>query len=166
MLKIKYYHKSFHYTLFCALYTFILCAVTPAFSNVSTARSPEKLKQEQNKKESKGKAFRVQFFSLKKEHSMGPAAILLYDRGILEIKMERETLITPPGKYTITDYLFEADWEFTMQKAGTYRYSSHFKGLYLFDTYIIGLFTLSEYIEEGRLTQQIPFIFFAAVSDK
>jgi hypothetical protein len=133
---------------------------------VSTTRSPVKPKQEQNKKESPGKAFRVQFFSLKKEHSMGPATILLYDRGTLEIKMERETLITPHGKYTIIDCLFEADWEFTMQKAGTYRYISHFKGLYLFDTYIIGLFTLKEYIEEVRLTQQIPFIFFAAVFDK
>jgi len=166
MLNSKYYHKSFHYTLFCALYTFFLCAVTPAFSKVSTTKSPEKPKQEQNKRESTGKAFRVQFFSLKKEHSMGAATIFLYDRGTLEIKMERETLITPHGKYTITDYLFEADWEFTMQKAGKNRYSSHFKGLYLFDTYLIGLFTLREYIEEGRLTQQIPFIFFAAVSDK
>ena len=121
---------------------FFCVLLRPLFSNVSATRSHEKPKQEQNKKESSGKAFRVQFFSLKKEHSVGPATIFLYDRGTLEIKMERETPITPHGKYTITDYLFEADWEFTMQKAGTYRYSSHFKGLYLFDTYIIGLLYL------------------------
>ena len=126
----------------------------------------EKPKQEQTPKESKGKAFRVQFFSLKRGNAIAPATMILYDRGALEIKMEHEALLNPQGRYTATDYLFESDWSFTLSKARLYHYVSHCKGLFIFDTYIIGLFTLKEYIDEATLTQEIPFIFFAVAADK
>jgi len=112
------------------------------------------------------KTYDITFFSLKRGHSIAPATMILYDNGSLEIKLERENLLTPHGKYTVADYLFKGDWEFTIKRTRPYQYASHFKGLYLFGTYIIGLFTLKEYIEDKRLTQEIPFVFFAALREK
>jgi hypothetical protein len=112
------------------------------------------------------KIYDITFFSLKRGHSIAPATMILYDNGSLEIKLERDNLLTPQGKYTVADYLFEGDWEFTIKRTKPYQYASHFKGLYLFGTYIIGLFTLKEYIEDKRLTQEIPFVFFAALREK
>ena len=112
------------------------------------------------------KTYDITFFSLKRGHSIAPATMILYDNGSLEIKLERENLLTPHGKYTVADYLFKGDWEFTIKRTRPYQYASHFKGLYLFGTYIIGLFTLKEYIEDKRLTQEIPFIFYAVLQGK
>ena len=112
------------------------------------------------------KTYDISFFSLKREHSIAPATMILYDNGSLEIKLERDNLLTPQGKYTVYDYLFEGDWEFTINRTKPYQYASHFKGLYLFGTYIIGLFKLKEYIEDKLLTQEIPFIFYASLREK
>ena len=112
------------------------------------------------------KTYDITFFSLKRGHSIAPATMILYDNGSLEIKLERDNLLSPQGKYSVADYLFEGDWEFTIKRTKPYQYASHFKGLYLFGTYIIGLFTLKEYIEDKRLTQEIPFIFYAVLQGK
>jgi hypothetical protein len=140
--------------------------ILPAFNlhavQKQTNKSP--LKEKTPDKESR-KIYNITFFSLKRGHSIAPATMILYDNGSLEIKLERENILTPHGKYTVTDYLFEGDWEFTIKKTRPYQYASHFKGLYLFDTYIIGLFTLKEYIEEQRMTQEISFLFFAAIKN-
>ena len=141
--------------------------ILPAFNlhavQKQTNKSP--LKEKTPDKEDQ-KTYNIKFFSLKRGHSIAPASMILYDNGSLEIKLERVNLLTPHGKYTVADYLFEGDWEFTIKKTRPYQYASHFKGLYLFDTYIIGLFTLKEYIEDQRLTQEIPFVFFAALREK
>jgi hypothetical protein len=112
------------------------------------------------------KTYDISFFSLKRGHSIAPATMILYDNGSLEIKLERDNLLTPQGKYKVSDYLFEGNWEFTIKRTKLYQYASHFKGLYFFGTYIIGLFTLKEYIEDKRLTQEIPFVFYAALREK
>jgi len=138
----------------------------PSSPHAAKLDTGEKPKQEQIIKVSKGKAFRVQFFSLKSGHSIAPATMILYDRGALEIKVEHEALITSRTSCAVAGYIFQADWEFTVKKEKPYHYVCHFTGLYLVDTYITGLVTLKEFIEGGRLTQEIPFLFFAAVSDK
>jgi hypothetical protein len=141
--------------------------IPPAINLHAVQKQPNKnpLKEKAPDKESL-KIYNITFFSLKRGHSIAPATMILYDNGRLEIKLERENLLTPQGKYTVADYLFEGDWEFTVKKTRPYHYASHFKGLYLFDTYIIGLFTLKEYIEDQRLTQEIPFVFYAALREK
>jgi hypothetical protein len=126
----------------------------------------EKPKQEQTQTARSGKAFQVQFFSLKRGQSIAPATMILYDRGALEIKIEHETLLNPQGRYTTSDFPFESDWSFTIKKEKPFHYVCHFSGLYFFDTYAAGLVTLKEYIDEGRLTQEVPFIFFAVAADK
>lgn len=160
------HYKSFLCKLICAVSALALCMSMPSSPHAAKPDIAEKPKQEQLQKESKGKAFRVQFFSLKSGHSIAPATMILYDRGTLEIKMEHETLLNQQGRYTAADYLFESDWSFTILKARPYHYVSHCKGLYIFDMYIIGLLPLKEYIDEGRLTQEILFVFFAVAADK
>jgi hypothetical protein len=141
--------------------------ILPAFNLHAAQKQPGKipLAEKTPGKESE-KTYNITFFSLKRGHSIAPSTMILYDNGSLEIKLERENILTPHGKYTVADYLFEGDWEFTIKRTRPYQYASHFKALYLFDTYIIGLFTLKEYIEDQRLTQEIPFVFYAALREK
>jgi hypothetical protein len=141
--------------------------ILPAFNLHAVQKQPDKspLKEKKPDKESQ-KTYKITFFSLKRGHSIAPGTLILYDNGNLEIKLDRGNLITPQGKHAVTGYLFEGDWEFTIKRTKSYHYASHFKGLYLFDTYIIGLFTLKEYIEDQRLTQEIPFVFYAALQEK
>jgi|GEM_PF-1626329 len=165
-LKMKYHYNSLHCKLLCVL-VFVLLWVLPPFLPPAAKAGPnEKPVQGQKKEPVKAKAFRIQFFSLKSGNSIAPAAIFLYDKGALEIKMEHEALITSRAAYTIAGYFFQADWEFTVKKEKPYHYICHFTGLYLFDKYITGLLTMKEFIEEARLTQEIPFIFFASAPDK
>jgi hypothetical protein len=141
--------------------------ILPAFNLHAAQKQPGKIPLTEKTPDKEGqKIYNITFFSLKRGHSIAPATMILYDNGRLEIKLERENLLSPHGKYTVTDYLFEGDWEFTIKRTRPYRYASHFKGLYLIDTYIIGLFTLKEYIENQRLTQEIPFVFFATLREK
>jgi hypothetical protein len=141
--------------------------ILPAFNLHAAQKQPGKIPLAEKTPAKEGqKIYNITFFSLKRGQSIAPATMILYDNGSLEIKLERENLLTPHGKYTVADYLFEGDWEFTITRTKPYRYASHFKGLYLFDTYIIGLFTLKEYIEDQRLTQEIPFVFFATLREK
>jgi hypothetical protein len=165
-LNMNYHQNSFHCNLFCALLFAMLSVMPPLSPAAAGAGAPDKPAQEQGKKESRGKAFRIQFFSLKSGHSIAPAAVVLYDRGALEIKVEHEALITSRAVWSAAGSMFQADWEFTVKKEKPYHYICHFKGLYLFDTYIAGLLTLKEFIDNGRMTQDIPFIFFAAAPDK
>lgn len=138
--------------------------ILPAFNLHAAQKQPGKIPLAEKTPAKEGqKIYNITFFSLKRGHSIAPATMILYDNGSLEIKLERENILTPHGKYTVADYLFEGDWEFTIKRTRPYQYASHFKGLYLFGTYIIGLFTLKEYIEDKRLTQEIPFIFYAVL---
>lgn len=165
-MKYHYSYSSFHCILLCPL-LFVLLWVLPPFPPPAAKAGPkENPVQEQKKEPVKAKAFRIQFFSLKSGNSIAPAAMFLYDRGALEIKVEHEALITSRAAYTAAGFFFQADWEFTVKKEKLYHYICHFTGLYLFDTYITGLLTMKEFIEEGKLTQEIPFIFFAAAADK
>ena len=164
-MNMKYYN-SFHGKLLCALFSFMLCSLLPLSLHAAKPGTNEKTGQEPKKEASRGKTFRVQFFSLKSGNSIAPATLILYDRDTMEIKVEHETLITSWASCSIAGYIFQSDWEFTVKKEKPYQYVCHFSGLYLFDAYITGLFTLKEFIEEGRLAQEIPFIFFASVSDK
>jgi len=165
-LKMKYHYNSFHCKLLCALLIVMFWFLSPFSSPAAKAGPNEKPVQEQKKEPVKAKAFRIQFLSLKSGNSIAPAAMFLYDRGALEIKVEHEALITSRAAYNAAGYFFQADWEFTVKKEKPYHYICHFAGLYLFDTYITGLLTMKEFIEQGRLTQEIPFLFFAAASDK
>ncbi len=141
--------------------------ILPAFNLHAAQKQPGKIPLTEKTPDKEGqKIYNITFFSLKRGHSIAPSTMILYDNGSLEIKLERENLLTPHGKYTVADYLFEGDWEFTIKRTRPYQYASHFKGLYLFDTYIIGLFTLKEYIEDKRLTQEIPFVFYATLREK
>jgi hypothetical protein len=163
---MKYHYSSFHCKLLCTL-VFVLLWVLPPFSPPAAKAGPnDKPAQKQQKEPARTKAFRMQFFSLKSGNSIAPAAVFLYDKADMEIKVEHAALITSRAVYTIAGYFFQADWEFTITKEKPYHYICHFSGLYLFDTYITGLLTMKEFIEDGRLTQEIPFLFFAAASDK
>jgi hypothetical protein len=164
-MNMKYYN-SFHGKLLCALFSFMLCSLLPLSLHAAKPGANEKSGQEPKKEASRGKTFRVQFFSLKSGHSIAPATMILYDRGALEIKVEHEALTTSRAAYTAAGYFFQADWEFIVKKVKPYHYICHFSGLYLFDTYITGLLTMKEFIEDARLTQEILFIFFADASDK
>ena len=159
-------HKSLLFILFSIFFGILLHAFMPDSLQAKQPAPGENPKQEQINKENAGKTFRVQFFSLKSGHSIAPATMFLYDRGALEIKVEHEALTTSRASYTAAGYFFQADWEFIVKKVKPYHYICHFSGLYLFDTYITGLLTMKEFIEDARLTQEILFIFFASVSDK
>jgi hypothetical protein len=160
----------FYRAIFCRTMIGILLSVAfilPAFNLHAAQKQPGKIPLTEKTQDKEGqKIYNITFFSLKREHSIAPSTMILYDNGSLEIKLERENILTPHGKYTVADYLFEGGWEFTIKRTKPYLYASHFKGLYLFDTYIIGLFTLKEYIEDQRLTQEIPFVFFATLREK
>jgi hypothetical protein len=145
----------------------IAAFILPAFNLHAAQKQPGKIPLTEKTPDKEGqKIYNITFFSLKRGHSIAPSTMILYDNGSLEIKLERENILTPHGKYTVADYLFEGDWEFTIKRTRPYQYASHFKALYLFDTYIIGLFTLKEYIEAQRLTQEIPFVFYATLREK
>ena len=165
-LEMNYHYKSFHGKLFRVLFAVTLCAFIPSALDAAKPGPAAQPSQEQKKEEPKAKSFHVQFFSLKRGHSIAPGTMILYDRGTLEIKIEHAALTTSRATCTVAGYIFQAEWEFTAKKEKSYHYVCHFTGLYLFDTYITGLVTLKEFVEEGRLTQDIPFIFFAAASAK
>ncbi|MCX5895547.1 MAG: hypothetical protein NTZ51_06930 [Proteobacteria bacterium] len=145
----------------------LITLVFPPF-NLLAAKTQNKktpIKEKTEKKDT-NKIYGIRFFSLKPGHSIGPATLVLHDKGILELKVERENLIAPKGTYTIANFTFEASWEFSIRKNKLYHYVSQFKGLYLADAYIIGIFMLKEYMEEKRLVQEIPFLFFAEIENK
>jgi hypothetical protein len=112
------------------------------------------------------KIYKITFFSLKRGHSIAPGRMFLYDNGSFEIKIEGENFLKPQGKYAIDGYQFNGEWNFAIKRTRPYQYVSQFKGVNVFNNYIIGLLTLKEYIENQRLTQQIPFIFIAVLEDK
>jgi hypothetical protein len=165
-LKMNYHCYSFHCKLLCALLIVLFCILPPFSPPAAKAGPNEKPAQEQKKESGRAKEFRIQFFSLKSGNSIAPAAIFLYDRGAMEIKEEHGALITSRAAYNATGYIFQADWEFTVKKEKPYHYICHFTGLYLFDIYITGLVNLKEFIEEGRQSQDIPFLFLAVAPGK
>jgi hypothetical protein len=164
-MNMKYYN-SFHGKLLCALFSVMLCSLLPVSLYAAKPAANEKSGEEPKKEARRGKTFRVQFFSLKSGHSIAPATMILYDKGAMEIKVEHAGLITSRTAYTAAGYMFQADWEFIVKKEKPYQYVCHFSGLYLFNAYITGLLTMKEFIEEGRLAQEIPFIFLAVAADK
>ncbi len=102
------------------------------------------------------------FFSLQQRHTIGPSKISLNPEGMFVFIIEGEALQAQTGIYTIKGVSFEATTEFTLQKRKSYHYVIHFKGIAVFDAYIAGIARLKEYIEENRLSQEIPFLFFAS----
>lgn len=145
----------------------LITLVFPPFNPVAAKTQNKKIPvNEKTEGKDTNKIYGIQFFSLKPGHSIGPATLVLHDKGILELKIEHENLIAPKGTYTIANFIFEASWEFSIKKNKLYHYVSSFKGLYLADAYITGIFILKEYIEEKRLVQEIPFLFFAETEDK
>lgn len=143
------------------------CPIFLPFNLHAFQKQPDTNPQPENKlANGVQKIYKITFFSLKRGHSIAPSRMLLYDNGTFEIKIERENLLAPQGNYTIEGYQFTGEWKFTIKRTRSYQYVSQFKGLNVFNSYIIGFLNLKEYIEEQRLTQELPFIFFAALEDK
>ncbi len=130
-------------------------------------RQPDSDLQRQNKQaDGVQKIYTITFFSLKRGHSIAPGKMFLYDNGNFEIKIEGENLLSPQGTYTLAGYRFMGEWQFAIKRTKAYQYACQFKGLNVFDNYIVGFLTLREYIAEQMLTQEIPFIFFAVFEDE
>ena len=106
--------------------------------------------------------YRVTFFSLKQRHSIGDSRFLLHDNGVFEFDIEKEELLDSKGTYSIDGVTFEATAEFTIKKRRLYHYAFSFKGIAIFDTFAAGTARLKEYIKENKLTQEVPFLFFAS----
>ncbi len=133
---------------------------------VHTSVKDNKSKPSQATEKTQDQTYGIQFFSLKRGHSIAPATMILHGKDKLEINIERAEIITTKCDYSIDNFIFEANWEFTAKNNKQYRYLAKFKGLYFQDSYLLGLVTLKEYIEQKILAQEIPFLFWGSFTNK
>jgi len=105
--------------------------------------------------------FSTTFFSLKRGNSIGPARFMLHDNGTFEFVIEDEAVQNVCGSYTVSGSGFTAEARFSVMREKPCSYVFSFTGLALFKTYVAGMATLREYIEENTLIQEIPFLFFS-----
>ncbi len=112
--------------------------------------------------------YAVTFMSLKTGNSIGPFQFQLHKNGFFEIAMEKEHLSDLKGTYHINRAIFDATAKFRIKRKKRCKYSLSFKGIAIYDMYYTGIARLTEYIEGNKLTQELPFLFFATrkTSDK
>jgi hypothetical protein len=161
-LYLKLFNKNIVY-LYVILSSFI-CLSLPHLAPASV--KDNKSNSSQTAEKPQDKTYHIQFFSLKRGHSIAPATIILHDKGKLEINIEREEIITTKCDYSIDNFTFEANWEFTIKNNKQYMYAANFKGLYFPDSYLLGIFMLKEFIDPKILAQEIPFLFWGAFASE
>ncbi len=161
-LYLRLFNKIIVYIYVIISFFIYLSFTFPAHSSVKDNKS----KPSQAAEKTQDKTYRIQFFSLKRGHSIAPATMILHDKNRLEIIIEHEKIITTKCDYSIDNFTFEANWEFTTKNNKQYRYVAKFKGLYFQDSYLVGLITLKEYIEPKILAQEIPFLFWGSFTNE
>jgi len=159
---LKSLHNKTGYIAFVLIS--LICLSSPLYAE--KAIKPELSTLDKKSEKSRNKTFNIHFFSLKRGHSIAPATVLFRGNGKFEITIDQEKIVTTKSDYRIDNFNFEADWEFVIKKNKKYIYIAKFKGLYLQDNLILGIFTLKEYIEPKLLTQEIPFLFWGAFKNE
>lgn len=106
--------------------------------------------------------YKIKFFSLKRGSTIGPSQFQLLDNGVFEFDIEKEELIDPKGTYRIKNAIFEATAEFSVKKRRRYQYILYFKGIKVFNSYVVGTVRLREHIDGNKLTQEVSFFFFGS----
>jgi len=86
--------------------------ILPAFNLHAAQKQPGKIPLTEKTPDKEGQKIykTLQFFQSETGAFYSTIHHDLYDNGGLEIKLERENILTPHGKYTVADYLFEGDW--------------------------------------------------------
>jgi hypothetical protein len=98
---------------------------------------------------------------LKRRHSIGPTTFVLNDDGRFALQIDKEELLNQKGNYTIDNFAFEGNVEFSVQRNKPYHFAFSFKGISLFNANIVGLLEVKEYLHKSKIIQEIPFFFFA-----
>jgi len=156
---IGVYQKFFGIKLFFSLFILLLL---PHFFIKAYGEQPSKQESQDITSAKEGKKFyKVRFFALKRRHSIGPTTFVLNDNGTFTLLIDNEELLSQKGDYTINNFAFEGNVEFSIQKNKPYHFAFHFSGISLFNANIVGLLKVKEYLHKSKIIQEIPFLFFA-----
>ena len=102
----------------------------------------------------------VTFISLKPGSAIGASNLHLHADGTLDFSIEDVTLIESRGTWSRQKNRFAATIDFTVDKRTSFHYRLTFDGYRLMGLHA-GLAHLREYDRNGRLTQEIGFLFYA-----
>ena len=104
--------------------------------------------------------YKVNFFSLKRGHSIAPSYFDFSDEKTFTITMPDEEFVECKGSFSRQGLQFRALWEGTvMKKKKHYCYTFDIKGFSLLESYIAGMVVLTEKIEETGQDQEVTFLF-------
>lgn len=105
-------------------------------------------------------SYKVHFLSLKRGHSIVSSYFNLKDHETFEIAIPKEKFLKTKGSYTKSGLQFKANFKGTIIKQSKhYYYNFAITGISLLDTYIAGIVTVNESIEETNQDQEITFLF-------
>jgi len=117
-------------------------------------------------KTSQSKIYKVHFISLKRGHSITSSHFNFEDNKKFEIQIPGEKFLEAKGNYTKNSLQFEARWEGTIIKHNQhYCYTFAVTGISLLDSYLAGMVTLNESIEEIHLDQKVTFLFIGTLKE-
>jgi hypothetical protein len=105
--------------------------------------------------------YAINCFSLKQGSGLRNARFRLHDNEKLEFVVQGENLRTTKATYAYDGIRFSAAIDFSLHKGKPYRYALSFTGIRAFETFA-GLARLQEYIDNGKLSQEILFLFIAS----
>lgn len=102
----------------------------------------------------------VTFISLKPGSTIGDSNLHLHADETLDFSIEGETLIDSRGIWSGQENRFRVAVDFTVDKRASFHYRLTLNGYRLMGLHA-GRALLSEYDRNGRLTQEIGFLFYA-----
>jgi hypothetical protein len=146
--------RSGHASRFRAARMLMLCCCLAlyAYPLPSRAQSPSDAADNQT--------LPVTFISLKSGSTIGDSNLYLHADGTLDFSIDNETLPDSRGTWSQQESRFAARVEFTVDTQASFHYRLIFDGYSLIGLHA-GRAYLYEYDRNGRLTQEIGFLFYA-----
>lgn len=145
--------KSFFYFL----PLFLLIKASTLSGELSSLPQDE---HNQSTKTSTSKEYKVHFLSLKRGHTIASSYFTFEDQKKFEVQIPGEKFLEAKGTYTKNSVQFKANWEgITIKQNKHYYYTVNVTGFSLLDTYIAGIMTLKECIQETHQDQKVTFLF-------
>lgn len=106
------------------------------------------------------KTYKVNFFSLKRGHTISSSYFTFKDGEKFEMDIPGERFLKTKGDYTKNNLQFKAVFQGTLIKQKKhYTYEFNISGFSLLDRYIAGMLVLNESIQETRQDQEVTFLF-------
>lgn len=135
----------------------LIAAVSAAIPPGAPLESPWSRYDNESSAGNEDTCFLLTFFTHKRGSTIQNAELCLCENESACFSIASEVFSDYKGRYSLQGFQFSAAIEFSRSR---YHYSLSLRGFLLFERFIAGSARLSEYSAEGRLLQEIPFVFY------